>query len=404
MMDEKINWTEDLGDAFLDQQAQVMDTVQYLRRQAYSAGNLRSSDQFRVDVRDGGFVIDFVNPEVAYLPYYNPVVVYGTWWWPTHQPVYWAPWPGYYARAGFHGYAWGPPIRVSRGFFYSAPDWRQRRVNIVNVNNYYYRAPTSRRTDAPNPVTGAPHVWQHDTARRSAEPRRDATWRQRPRTENVRVETAPRVEAAPDGRRDGRDRGAQYGNRGTPANAPATVAAPPAQARVAPTPAAPSQPVVAAPAPNTPRAAEARGRESRGNDTRANDSRGNDGRGFEQRGERTQRHDPRLDSNRVSQQPQQPAAAAPAARAPVAAATPPVASSAPPAARQPRVAPAAASAPAAPVAAGRPVEAKPAVANAPRAAEAGRGDGRQGGSHERGGRPGSNDNTVAAGGNTRQRE
>ena len=410
MMDEKINWTEDLGDAFLDQQAQVMDTVQYLRRQAYSAGNLRSSDQFRVDVRDGGFVIDFVNPEVAYLPYYNPVVVYGTWWWPTHQPVYWAPWPGYYARAGFHGYAWGPPIRVSRGFFYSAPDWRQRRVNIVNVNSYYYRAPTSRRADAPNPVAGAPRVWQHDAVRRSAEPRRDATWRQRPRTEaNVRVETAPRVEAAPDGRRDGRDRGAQYGNRGTPANAPATVAAPPAQARVAPTPAAPSQPVVAAPAPNTPRAelpraAEARGRESRGNDTRANDSRGNDGRGFEQRGERTQRHDPRLDSNRVSQQPQQPAAAAPAARAPVAAATPPVASSAQPAARQPRVAPAAAPAPAAPVAAGRPPEAKSAATNAPRSAEAGRGDGRQGGSHERGGRPGSNDNTVAAGGNTRQRE
>jgi len=399
MMDEKINWTEDLGDAFLDQQAQVMDTVQYLRRQAYAAGNLRSSDQFRVDVRDGGFVIDFINPEVAYLPYYNPVIVYGTWWWPTHQPVYWAPWPGYYARAGFHGYAWGPPIRVSRGFFYSAPDWRQRRVNIVNVNNYYYRAPTSHRVDTPNRVSGAPHVWQHDTARRSAEPRRDATWRQRPRTENVRVETAPRVEAAPDGRRDGRDRGAPYGNRGTPANAPAAVAAPPAQARVAPTPAAPSQPVVAAPAPNTPRAEPPRAAEARGRE-----SRGNDARGFEQRGERTQRHDPRLDSNRASQQPQQPAAAAPAARAPVAAATPPVASSAPPAARQPRVAPAAASAPAAPVAAGRPVEAKPAVANAPRAAEAGRGDGRQGGSHERGGRPGSNDNTVAAGGNSRQRE
>ncbi len=250
MMDEKLNWTEDLGDAFLDQQAQVMDTVQYLRRQAYAAGNLRSSDQFRVDVRDSSFVIDFVNPEIAYLPYYNPVVVYGTWWWPTHQPVYWAPWPGYYARTGFRGYAWGPPIRVSSGFFYSAPDWRQRRVNIVNVNNYYYRP--SHRADAPrNAVADAPHVWQHDAAHRRDAPRRDAGWRQ----PAARVETGPRVEATPDGRRDGREREAPaVRGRGNVA-APAVVAQP----ETRPTPA---QRVAATPTPNAPRGERGRGPEA----------------------------------------------------------------------------------------------------------------------------------------------
>jgi hypothetical protein len=417
MMDEKMNWTEDLGDAFLDQQAQVMDTIQYLRRQAYAAGNLRSSDQLRVDVRDGGFVIDYVNPEVAYLPYYNPVVVYGTWWWPTHQPVYWAPWPGYYTRAGFHGYVWGPPVRVSRGFFYSAPDWRQRRINIVNVNNYYYRAPAGR-ADAPrNIAADAPHVWQHDAGHRRDVPRRDANWRQTaPRVEGnariepaspqrmqpgARVETtpaaapAPRVDSATENRRDWRERGAPGAqNRGAPGNGPSAVAPAPSEARIAP--AAPTQPTVAAPAaPATrsepPRNAEYRGRESRGND----------GRGYEQRSERAQRNEARFDSNRTgdraNQQPQAPAVAAPPARAQVSAPTPPVAA-APAVVNQPRVAPAPMPVPTAPpVAANRPpVEAKPAVASAPRSPEnqGRRGDQRQG-QHERG-QPASNDNTVAA--------
>jgi hypothetical protein len=428
MMDEKINWTEDLGDAFLDQQAQVMDTIQYLRRQAYAAGNLRSSDQLRVDVRDGGFVIDYVNPEVAYLPYYNPVVVYGTWWWPSHQPVYWAPWPGYYTRAGFHGYVWGPPVRVSRGFFYSAPDWRQRRVNIVNVNNYYYRAP-AHRADAPrNSVADAPHVWQHDTAHRRDVPRRDANWRQQPRVEgSARVEPArvaparmepaspqrmqagaraepaptpaapaPRVDAATDNRRDGRERGApgmQY--RGAPGNGPAAGAPTPPEARVAPNaPAAPAQPTVAAPAAPAP--AVTRSETPRNADSRGRESRGNDGRGYEQRGERAPRNDPRFDSNRTAeranQQPQPSAVAVPAARPPVAAPTPPVAAAAA-VVNQPRVAPAPAPA-APPVAASRPpVEAKPAVAATPRAPEA-RGDARQG-QRERG-KPEPDDKNVAA--------
>ena len=157
MMSEKMDWTQDVGDAFLDQQAQVMDTVQYLRRQAYAEGNLRSSDQLRVEAREGSFTIDFMSADYACLPYYDPLVVYGRWWWPA-RPVYWAPWHGYYARPGYAGYVWGPPVAVGRGFFYSRPDWHARRIEIVNVNNYYYRAPTHYRT-AP---LDTPHVWQRD--------------------------------------------------------------------------------------------------------------------------------------------------------------------------------------------------------------------------------------------------
>jgi hypothetical protein len=183
MLDEKRDWMEDLGDAFLDQQAQVMDTVQYLRQKAYAAGNLRSTDQFRVDYEGATFSIALANPEVVYLPYYNPTVVYGTWWWPAYQPVYWAPWPGYYSRPGYRGFAWGPGIPVSRGFFFSAPDWHRRSVNIVNVNTYYYRpaylnrAPEIARNSG-GIAPGATSVWQHDMNRGREVPRREAAWRQ----------------------------------------------------------------------------------------------------------------------------------------------------------------------------------------------------------------------------------
>ena len=278
MMDEKLNWTEDLGDAFLDQETQIMDTVQYLRRKAYTAGSLSSSDQYRVDLEDSSFVIRFANPEAVYLPYYNPTIVYGTWWWPAYQPVYWAPWPGYYSRAGYaRGYAWGPAIPVSRGFFFGAPDWRQRRVTVVNVNNYYFRPVTVNRTvEVTRNVNVAPaaaHVWQHDTAHRRDAPYRDAASRHA----IARATAAPEVRyeqqhERPDfngnrndkhnrhdnGRRNDNDNG-----RGRAGNAPAPAVAAQPEVRQAPV-----QSHAPAAADNTPRGADTRGGEGRGRDQR----------------------------------------------------------------------------------------------------------------------------------------
>jgi hypothetical protein len=77
MMDEKIEWTERLGEAFLAQQSDVMDSVQGLRRRAEAAGNLQSSDQMRV-AREGEYItLHQPGPEIVYVPYYNPLVVYG---------------------------------------------------------------------------------------------------------------------------------------------------------------------------------------------------------------------------------------------------------------------------------------------------------------------------------------
>ena len=252
MLDQKPNWTEDLGDAFLNQQAQVMDTIQYLRRQAHSAGNLSSSDQFRVDVQDSTFSINFVNPEMVYLPYYNPTVVYGTWWWPAYQPVYWAPWHGYHARPGYaRGFAWGPAIPVSRGFFFGAPDWHRRCVNIVNVNNYYYR-PAYRPLEVTRnaAVPAAPNAWQHDGMHRRDVPYRDAAL----------LQPAARVGAAPEARHDARDRETFFVNgRSVAGNVAAPLVIAPPATRSAPV----NQPAAPVAAENIPRATQSRGAETR---------------------------------------------------------------------------------------------------------------------------------------------
>jgi hypothetical protein len=166
MMDENLTWMQRLGDAFLSQQTQVMDTVQNLRQKASDAGNLKSTDQVRVDQQGQTIVVESPTPQVIYVPYYDPLVIYGPWWWPAYPPVYWAPWPGYYVRHGFRaGFAWGVGIPVGAGFFFGACDWPHRRVNIVTVNNNYY-------------TNSVAHVWQHDPVHRRGVFYRDVSLRQ----------------------------------------------------------------------------------------------------------------------------------------------------------------------------------------------------------------------------------
>lgn len=75
MMNDKLDWTQKLGDAFLAQQADVMDAVQRLRRRADSAGNLKSSPQQKVVREKETIVIEQPSPEVMHVPAYNPTVV-----------------------------------------------------------------------------------------------------------------------------------------------------------------------------------------------------------------------------------------------------------------------------------------------------------------------------------------
>ncbi len=188
-MDENLEWTRELGDAFLVQEPQVMETVQRLRQQARMAGTLASDARIRV-VDDGPtIVVQPVDPRVIYVPYYDPRVAYGTWWWPAYPPVVWAPWPGYAVRHPHPrpevavGFIWGPAVRVSVGFFFGAIDWPRREVRVVTVNNYYYRPVIVRRDVHVHRhvthVNVAPGPWRHDPWHRRGVSYRDPDVQQR---------------------------------------------------------------------------------------------------------------------------------------------------------------------------------------------------------------------------------
>lgn len=168
MMNDKLDWTQRLGDAFLSQQANVMDTVQNLRIKAQIAGNLQSSSQQRIVQQDQVIVIEPVNPQVIYVPYYNPTVVYGGWWWPQRPPVYWAPPPRYrppsYNVSINVGIFFGAGTGIVRSVYSDArPDWRQHHVlvNNVRINNVVNNNVTNNVTRNVT-VNNQPVVWQHN--------------------------------------------------------------------------------------------------------------------------------------------------------------------------------------------------------------------------------------------------
>jgi len=76
-----IQWTTDLGNAFLAQQSDVMDAVQRMRKKAQDKGNLKTTEQQKVEIKvvesKSVIVIEQSNPQVVYVPTYDPVVVYG---------------------------------------------------------------------------------------------------------------------------------------------------------------------------------------------------------------------------------------------------------------------------------------------------------------------------------------
>ena len=138
MLDEHMEWTERLGDAFMANPNLVSETIQVLRGRADQAGNLRSSEEMRVQRDYGNYVIEPAQPEVVHVPYYDPRVVYGPWWWPNYEPVWWSPWAGYAWTPGY-AFAWGYGITIGSGFWYSSFDWPRRYVRFHSHRPHYYR-------------------------------------------------------------------------------------------------------------------------------------------------------------------------------------------------------------------------------------------------------------------------
>jgi hypothetical protein len=175
-MNEKLEWTQKLGDAFLAQQKQVMDTIQNLRKKADQAGNLKTTEQQKVVVEKETqtIVIESANPEVIYVPSYNPAVVYGGWWWPAFPPFpFFPPIPGAmigfgmsFAAGAAWGYAWGHA------------NWGGGDVNInanrnTNINNNINREKYKADMKNKGLGEGGQGKWQHDASHRKGASYRD---------------------------------------------------------------------------------------------------------------------------------------------------------------------------------------------------------------------------------------
>jgi uncharacterized membrane protein YgcG len=104
-MDKNLSWTSSLGDAYYNQQQDVMDAVQVMRRKAQAAGNLKSTPQQTVKEQDSAIDIEPADPDVVYVPAYNPWLVYG-------YPV--VAWPGWYPYPGI--WFGGPYLSFGIGF------------------------------------------------------------------------------------------------------------------------------------------------------------------------------------------------------------------------------------------------------------------------------------------------
>src|SRR4029077_440377 len=134
-----LQWTTDLGNAFLAQQSDVMDAVQRMRSKAQGTGNLTTNAQQKVETETGeggeqAIVIEQANPDVVYVPSYDPQMVYGAP--PPAYPYYPYSYPGYYAGMGL---AFGTGL-VLGGVWannnWGNCDWKHGDVNINNNNNF----------------------------------------------------------------------------------------------------------------------------------------------------------------------------------------------------------------------------------------------------------------------------
>ena len=174
-LDENIRWTTELGNAVLDQQTDVMDAIQRMRTKAKNGGKLQSSKEQNVEVKtvESKTVIEIKpsNPEVIYVPSYDPAVVYGA------APVYAYP-PLYYPPAGavaataavsfgvgvMMGAFWGGCCGGGYGWGCS---WGGS-ANI-NINNNFNGRYGYANVSGGNRVNGG-NSWQHNPTHRRATP------------------------------------------------------------------------------------------------------------------------------------------------------------------------------------------------------------------------------------------
>src|SRR6201997_2942734 len=147
MMSDKLDWTKNLGDAMLAQQADLMDAIQRLREKARSRDKLVSNKQQTVTVKQQEnkqvIVIEPTDPNSIYVPYYEPATVYGTWPYADYPPYYFG-YPSYIgAGVVAAGIAFGTAWVIGRwgNYWGGGCNWGNRNVFINNRTNVWNHNP-----------------------------------------------------------------------------------------------------------------------------------------------------------------------------------------------------------------------------------------------------------------------
>ena len=170
---DDVQWTTELGNAFLAQQSEVMDAVQRMRKKAQDKGNLKSSEQQKVETKvvesKQVIIVEQANPQVVYVPSYDPVVVYGAPAYP-YPPIYYPP-PGYYAA----GMAISFGVGVAMGAVWSGGwgwgcGWGGNNDITVNRNNNFNRNTNIQGGNRANTLPARGNNWQHNPQHRGGTP------------------------------------------------------------------------------------------------------------------------------------------------------------------------------------------------------------------------------------------
>jgi uncharacterized membrane protein YgcG len=147
-MDKNLSWTSSLGDAYYNQQEDVMNAVQVMRRRAQEAGNLKSSPQQSVTSEGDDIEIAPVDPEIVYVPAYDPWIVYGG---PIVAWPGWYPYPGIWYGGPFLSFGVGFGIGFYGGFGWGWGHWGfdwHNHYAVYDHGRYYSRSRTFYNRDA----------------------------------------------------------------------------------------------------------------------------------------------------------------------------------------------------------------------------------------------------------------
>jgi hypothetical protein len=141
-MDKNLSWTSSLGDAYYNQQQDVMDAVQVMRQRAQGAGNLKTTPQQTVTTQGSTIVVQPANPEVVYVPAYDPWLVYGG---PIMAWPGWYPYPGIWFGGPYLSFGMGFGIGFFGGFGWGWNNWGFNwggRFATFGGGRYYSRSNT----------------------------------------------------------------------------------------------------------------------------------------------------------------------------------------------------------------------------------------------------------------------